>query len=401
MGLTKEKILELSRKNNEPEWMLRKRLDAFSLFERLDMPELRYGLHIVSTYGELDLNKLDFSKQHKTEVIDADVFSKKGIVIEDLHTALKTRPELVKKYFMTDCIKVEENKFAALHAAFWHRGLFIHIPKDVEVKTPIHLKLKAQGDVIEHILVISDSSSNIDIIEEVYSDSDKDNNKFLFRSGLVEIYAQENSKVQFASIQNYGSNVFNFTIKRALVERDANVNWLDCVFGSNITISNVSSLLKGNGARSNNWAVFYGDEKQHYDFSMNSVHEAPDTVSDMLTKGALSDNAKSIYRGSIKIHQNAARSNGYQKEDTLLLSDKAEVDSIPKLEIDTNDVKCSHGAAIGQIDEDKLFYMMSRGIPEDLAKRKIVEGFFDPMLKKIAIEELRNNLMQMIDKRMG
>lgn len=399
MALTKEKILELSRRNNEPEWMQNKRIEAFSLFERMDMPELRYGLHITSTYGDLNLEKLDFSNQHKTEVIDADMFAKHGIVIEDLHTALKTRQELVKKYFMTDCIKVEENKFTALHAAFWHRGLFIHIPKDIEVKTPIHLKLKAQEDVIDHILIISDSSSNIDIIEEVYSD--KDNNKFLFRSGLVEIYAKENSKVQFASIQNYGNNVFNFTIKRALVERDANVNWLDCVFGSKITISNVSSLLKGNGARSNNWAVFYGDEKQHYDFSMNSVHEAPDTVSDMLTKGVLSDHAKSIYRGTIKIAKQAPRSNGYQKEDTLLLSDKAEIDSIPKLEIDTNDVKCSHGAAIGQIDEDKLFYMMSRGISEDLAKKKIVEGFFHPMLKKIAIEELRNNLMNMIDKRMG
>jgi len=394
MALTKENIIDLSKRNSEPDWMLKKRLKAFAVFETMEMPELRYGLHIFSTYGNLDMDKLDFSNKHEIEVINAD----KSIIVENMHTAIKNRPELIRKYFMTDCIKADENKFTALHAAFWSNGLLIYIPKDTEIKEPVHIKLKAKGDVIEHILVIADSSSNINIIEEISSDK---SNNLLFRSGLVEIYAKENSKVQFASIQNYSSNVFNFTIKRALVERDANVNWLDCVFGSNITISDASSFLKGSGARSNNWAVFYGDESQHYDFSMKSVHEAPDTTSDILTKGVLSNNAKSIYRGSIKIHQNAVRSNGYQKEDTLLLSDKAEVDSIPKLEIDTNDVKCSHGAAIGQIDEDKLFYMMSRGIPEYLAKKKIVEGFFHPMLKQIAIEELRNNLMQMINKRMG
>ncbi|MBI2546177.1 Fe-S cluster assembly protein SufD [Candidatus Woesearchaeota archaeon] len=393
MQLNEEYIHAFSKAHNEPEWMLRKRLEAFKLFEQLELPELRYGLHIFSTYGDLDLGRLDLGKRHSFELVNAE----QGIIVEDFHTALKQHPELLQKYFMTSCIKPEENKFTALHASFWQRGILIYVPPDLEIKKPLHIKLKAAGDIIEHVLVISESMSRLDIIEEI---SAGPSDRLLFRSGLTEIYAKEYSHVQYASIQNYPGNVFNFTIKRAAVDRDASVDWLDCAFGSHITISDATSMLKGNGARSNNWAVFYGDKKQHYDFSMKSVHEAPDTTSDMLAKGVLGDNAKSIYRGTIKIEQQAARSNGYQKEDTLLMSDKAEVDSIPKLEIDTNDVKCSHGAAVGQIDEDKLFYMMSRGIPEREAKKKIIEGFFDPMLKRIPADELRNELMRMLENRM-
>ena len=376
-SLTKEAIKELSRKHNEPEWMLQKRLAAFAQFESTEMPELRYGLHIFGTYGDLQLDKLNFSQdteesgsQHGVEVLHAQP----GIIIEDLHAALrdKERSELIKQYFMTACIKPEENKFTALHAAFWQRGLLIHVPKEVEVKQPIHIRMKTTGDVIEHVLVIAELSSKIDIVEEVVSEHGE---KLWFRSGLTEIFAKEYAQVQFASIQNLGSNVFNFTIKRANIEKEGRADWLDCVFGSSITISDITSMLNGHRAKSNNWSVFFGDKKQTFDFSMKSVHGAPDTFSDIRTKGVLDDHAKSIYRGNIKIKQWAARSNGYQKEDTLLLSDTAENDSIPKLEIDTNDVKCSHGAAIGQVDEEKLFYMMSRGIPEALAKKRIEEGF--------------------------
>ena len=178
------------------------------------------------------------------------------------------------------------------------------------------------------------------------------------------------------------------------------INWLDCCFGSNVTLSEVTTNLNGEGAETNNYGIFFGNKKQQFDLVANSMHNMPDTKSDIFTKGALTDKSKCIYRGLVKIQKNASGSNGYQKEDTLLLSPNAAADSIPDLEINNSDVKCSHGASIGRIDREKLFYLMSRGMDETEATRIYVKGFFEELIQKMKIKELRDNMHNLVEKRM-
>ena len=179
------------------------------------------------------------------------------------------------------------------------------------------------------------------------------------------------------------------------------MNWLDCCFGSKVTLSEVTTILDGDGATTNNHGIFFGSKQQQFDLVAKSIHNAPHTVSDIFTKGVLTDSGKCLYRGLVRINPNAPKSNGYQKEDTLLLSEDAAADSIPNLEIENNDVRCTHGASIGRIDREKLFYMKSRGLNDEQATREYVKGFFEPLIQKIQIQKLRDNMHQMIEERMG
>ena len=175
---------------------------------------------------------------------------------------------------------------------------------------------------------------------------------------------------------------------------------MDCCFGSKATMSEVTTILQGEGSSTNNHGIFFGNKNQQFDLVANSVHNAPHTVSDIFTKGALTGNGKCLYRGLVKINQNAFGSNGYQKEDTLLLSEDAVADSIPNLEIDNNDVRCTHGASIGRIDREKMFYLQSRGLNEGTATKEYVKGFFEPLIQKIQIKNLRDNMHKMVEEMM-
>ncbi len=175
---------------------------------------------------------------------------------------------------------------------------------------------------------------------------------------------------------------------------------MDCCFGSKITSSEVTTYLDGEGSETNNHGIFFGNENQQFDLSVNSIHNAENTVSDIISKGALTDSSKCIYHGLVKISRNASGSNGYQKEDTLLLSPNATADAIPDLEIDNSDVKCSHGATIGKTDAEKMFYLRSRGFNEKEATKVYVKGFFNGLIKKMQIEKLRENMEDLIDERM-
>ena len=177
------------------------------------------------------------------------------------------------------------------------------------------------------------------------------------------------------------------------------MNWLDCCLGSRYTRADIITRLSGRGSSTNNYGLFFGTGSQQFDLNVGTIHAERNTVCDMMTKGALNDRAKAVYTGLVKINANAANSNGYQKEDTLLLSPDAEADSIPQLEIDNNEVKCTHGATVGQVDKEKLFYLMSRGIPANESKKILVEGFFEPMIQKIAVENVQNKLREIVAER--
>ena len=242
------------------------------------------------------------------------------------------------------------------------------------------------------------NKNNNNSINGKNSNSNKNN---VYRSKIAEIFIGNNCNVNYGNVQLLNQNAFKFTIKKAVVGANSTLNWMDCCFGSKVTLSEATTILDGDGATTNNHGIFFGSNQQQFDLVAKSIHNAPRTVSDILTKGALTGSSKCLYRGLVRIEKNAFGSNGYQKEDTLLLSEDAAADSIPNLEIENNDVRCTHGASIGRIDREKLFYMKSRGLNDELATREYVKGFFEPLIQKIQIQKLRDNMHDMIAERMG
>lgn len=301
---------------------------------------------------------------------------------------------------MTKCVLANEDKFSSLHGAFFNDGILIRITENSENKTPIEINLDIVAKSrIDHILIIAEKNSKAKIIDT--SMSDTNGNVTGFRNQIVEIIVEENAKVEYISIQNFGKNVYNFSRKRARVERDGFMQWIDCCIGGKFTQSLIKTFLNGENAESKSLGVIYGDKSQCFDINSETIHTASRSRSDMLTRIVLNENSKAVYRGLIKVNPKAVKCEGYQKDDTILLSDQAEADAVPNLQIENNDVKCTHGATISQIDDAKLFYMMSRGIDEKSAKKIIVEGFFDPIMLKIEDDSLKTEIQKNISERLG
>tara|TARA_Y100000310_G_scaffold302635_1_gene340202 strand:+ start:41817 stop:42989 length:1173 start_codon:yes stop_codon:yes gene_type:complete len=376
-------VRDLSTQLNEPKWLLDLRLKALDEFNKTPMPKLKYSMSVIT-----DTSKIKFDEISPLNQIN-EIKSNEKIIVLSFQEALKNEKysELIKKHFMTS---IKNNKFTLFHKTLFGRGIFVYIPKNTETKT-IHLDLNINTDTqLDTILVIAEDNTNTNIIQT------KQNNQKGFYSEIVEVFIENNSNVNFATIQNLSEETINLVTRNSNVLKDSNFDWLDCYLGSSFTLSDITSLLNAEGAKSKNYSLFFGANKQNFDLSFNTIHNAPNTDSDMVSKGALNNKAKAICRGLVKIQENATGSNGYQKEDTLLLSQDSEIDPIPNLEIKNHDVKCSHGATVSQLDDEKLFYLKSRGLKEQDAKRLIVDGFFENFILKVNNEDLRNNLKKLI-----
>ena len=386
-------VRSLSSANNEPEWMLNKRLAAYNIFKEKPMPNFIYGLNINMNI-DLDLDNIDVQNLGNSNLKIKN--SNDNIIIENFEGMLKNHEDILKEKFMS--IVQGNEKFTAFHHAFLNNLTFVYVPKNIEVKEPIELSSTVGSDVIfDHLIVLAEDNTKFTLVEN--SKSNNKNND-IYRSKIVEIFVGNNSNVNYGNVQLLDQNTFNFTIKKAAIGPNSTINWMDCCLGSKVTLSEVTTLLNGDGAQTNNHGIFFGSKHQQFDLVANSIHNSPHTTSDIFTKGALTGNGRCLYRGLVKINQNAFGSNGYQKEDTLLLSEDAAADSIPNLEIENNDVRCTHGASIGKIDMEKMFYMKSRGLNEEQATREYVKGFFEPLIQKIQIKDLRDNMNKMVEERM-
>ncbi|MFC1649055.1 SufD family Fe-S cluster assembly protein, partial [Nanoarchaeota archaeon] len=221
-----------------------------------------------------------------------------------------------------------------------------------------------------------------------------------YRSHVVEAYLEQGAKVTYESMQSL-NDAWNFETRRARVGKDAKIDWFTATIGSKFSKVEVSSSLDRQGASTNNCGLFLGKDSQKFDIYNSVIHKAPNTYSDMNNRGIVMDKSKSIYRGLIRIDENSSNCNGYQTQDTLILSDEAEADAVPNLEIYNNDVKCSHGATIGQIDDEKLFYLMSRGLSRQEAIHEIVQGFLGDMADKVKSDVLKARMQQELARRLG
>jgi len=430
-GFTRAAVEELSGRKGEPDWMRQRRLEAFDTYERMPLParteeEWRrtdvsklsldgYAPYAANGNG---LNALPGSLrpsadasaragllvQHNSEgAVDElrDELRAKGVVVCSLDQAVRDHPELVQRYFMTEAIPVAYNKFTALHAAFWSGGTFIYVPKNVEVELPVQGVLYADAPglgVFGHTLIVADDNAHVTYVEE-YSSADA--TETTFSSGVSEVFLARGAQVRYVSMQEFAANATTFSAQRAIVGADANINWLSVSVGGRFAKNNVEAFLTAAGASAEMLGLFFGNEDQFIDYHTSQEHMAPNTTSDLLYKGVLSDRARSVFSGMIRVHEGAQKTDAYQTNRNLLLSDDARADSIPNLEIGANDVRCSHGATVAPLDEDEIFYLQSRGIDRDEATKIIVDGFFEPILIRIPLESIQERLRDFIDHKTG
>jgi Fe-S cluster assembly protein SufD len=324
-----------------------------------------------------------------------------GVIFTDLKTAEQKYPELLVK-MAGATVNPEEGKFAALAGALAQNGVVLYVPRGVTVEDPFHSVLWGPGaDLaqISHLLVLIDEGASATYVHESASPADEKVNAM--HAGLVEIQVLQGANLRFVELQSWGQNVWNFSHERVRVERDGNLDWIFGAVGSRLT-KNFSELdLVGQGAVGRMSGFYFTDGSQHLDHDTQQNHLAPNTTSDLLFKGALKGKSRSVWQGMIYVAANAQKTDGYQANRNLVLSDQARADSIPGLEILADDVRCTHGATVGKLEAEPLFYLKSRGLPQKEAERLVVEGFFDPIMQRIPFEGVRERFQEAILAKMG
>jgi Fe-S cluster assembly protein SufD len=290
-------------------------------------------------------------------------------------------------------------KFAAHNAAMWEHGLLVHVPKGAVVEKPIYIRVANAiegGSLFWRLLIVAEAESRFTVIEEYASAAPSLSG---YSNAAVEILVEDGAKVEYVSVQNLSQSTWHFASHHARVGRDAELDWVAGGFGSGGGKVWIQNDLAGQGATSRVTGAYFADHEQRLDYDTFQEHIAPNTTSDFAFKGALRDNARAVWRGMIRVEEGAQKTNAYQENRNLLLSKTAHADSIPGLEIMANDVRCTHGATLGQVDREQLFYLMARGLSHAEAERLIVRGFFQDVLDRVELEPVRDALAAALEAR--
>ncbi len=316
-----------------------------------------------------------------------------GVIFTSLAEAVRSHPDIVERFLLTRAVTPDEDAFSALHGAFWTSGLLLYVPKGVKVEQPLfHLiGLSAEGCVdLNHTLVVLEEGAEATLVQETAGPGRGDSPAL--HVGAVELFVGQGARLRFVNIQNWDKNTWHFSRERALVDRDAAVQWTVGGLGSRLAKVNQEVKLVGQGARAQVNGTIFTTGRQNITYITRQDHVAPHTTSDLLYKCGLKDQSRLVWRGMIRVEKDAQRTDAYQKNDNLVLAETARADSIPGLEIEANDVRCTHGATAGRVDEDMIFYLCSRGISRETAVRLIVEGFFANVYDRITLEPVRETL---------
>ncbi len=314
-------------------------------------------------------------------------FEKKGVIFEDMDTAVQKYPELVKKHFMTSCIPISEHKFIMLHAAVWSGGTFIYVPEGVKVGMPLqaYFRMNAKrGGQFEHTLIIAEKGSEVSYIEGC--SAPQFGEAKALHAGCVEIFVNEGARVRYSSVENWSTSTFNLNTKRAIVEKNSVMEWVGGNMGSCTTMLYPSSILKGEGARASHLGIAYAGAGQNQDTGAKVYHLAPNTSSHIRMKSISKDGGICTYRGTVKVAKGAKNSKVASVCDALILDRKSISNTIPKMDVMEESVEISHEATVGKLSTEKIFYLMSRGIKEEEAVQMIVSGFIEPVMKELPLE---------------
>jgi Iron-regulated ABC transporter permease protein SufD len=387
--LSPEVVRELSAARDEPSWLLEHRLSALDALSELPLPD------VIQTPGRrwTDLEALDFEALvDPLEQSDETVRSgDEGVDVLSLEAALEEHPDAVREA-LGATVDPAENYLTALSAALFTTGTVVYVPRGVDA-TDITIRASMRSrSLFSHTLVITEQSSSVTIVESIETAADADPEEARYFSNIVEIAAGENSYVQYGSLQTLDADAYTYALKRAVVDTYGTVNWVEGNLGSRLTRSDVETLLTGDGSETQIVGAFFGTTDQHFDVNARVWHRAEQTTADLVTRGVLDDEARSVYEGVQNVGIDAWNTSSYQRENTLMLSDDAEADASPKLIINNHDTEASHAASVGQVDKEQLLYMLSRTIPYRRARNMLVHGFFVPVLDEIAVDAFREDL---------
>jgi len=332
------------------------------------------------------------------DVAGLAVVTEDGIVVDHAPEGVRFEPLTDDAARLYDLVGWSD-KFSAHNAAMWKHGLLVHVPKGVELEKPLYVRISNTidgGSLFWRMLIVADEGSRFSLVEE-YSSSTPELSGY--SNAAVELFVEQGAKLEYVSVQNYSQETWHFATHHARVGRDAELDWVAGGFGSKKGKIRIQNDLSGPGATSRVTGAYFADGKQHLDYDTFQEHIAPNTESDFAFKGALRDTATTVWRGMIRVEPNAQKTNAYQENRNLLLSPKAHADSIPGLEIMADDVRCTHGATLGRVDRNMLFYLMARGLSRGEAERLIVRGFFQDVLDRVEIVPVREALGAALEAR--
>ena len=411
-----------------PDWFRDQQRAAWKQFESLPKPTRKDQAWRFANVDLLDLTPFKFggtlSDHDRAEILDqsrgldevagrlifagdelvhrdviSDQLRQRGVIFQPLERAMVEHTDLFRKHFMSQPATLGSAKFAALHQALVSSGTFLYVPRGVEIELPIEIFHWLDGEnaaVFPHLLLVTDELAKVTVIEHFRSAHRQSPG---FACGVNDLIAGPGAKVTYVCAQDWGENVLALQINFTKVEHEASVKSLNLHLGSRYSRFESLSRLTGEGARSDLLAVSIADGIQEFDARTLQDHACPHTTSDLLYKNALNDRARNIFGGLIRVEPHAHFTDAYQKVRNLLLSDDAEANSMPGLEILADNVKCSHGATSGQIDADEMFYLQARGIPPAIARQLLVSGFLNEVIERIEERVLADHLRKLIEEK--
>ena len=409
--------------HTEPSWLTELRQEAWKTFNELEWPNNRQEEWMRTDIRMFKLDKFalksDSSSAGLPELVLSDgvdlagsvssldsqagsaaelaaEYQEKGVIFGTISDLIGEHGDLIKKYLF-QAVDFKTDRFAALHAAMWTNSVFLYVPRNVVLDKPVHVssQLTDGGSDLRHTLIVIEEGAEATVLAESNSNADANG----FHCGAIELFVGDRANLRYVNLQDWGQKVWHFAHQKAIVGRDSNLQWTVGALGSKLAKVNQHVALRGDRANVQVNGAIFTENRQHLSYHTLQHHENPDCTSDFLYKSALQDSSRTVWRGMIEVDNAAQRTDGYQRNDNLILSEKARADSIPGLEIEADDVRCTHGSTSGRVDEELIFYAQCRGFTRKEAVRAVVTGFFQQVFDRIAIESVREALALAIARR--
>jgi Fe-S cluster assembly protein SufD len=433
-AFTRDQVEILATRKDEPGWLREARLHAHGAFASTPMPTTAAEDWRYTDIGRVvNLDAVPFAEERAPAAgidalpaglralldeageavarlvqVDASVVHRdvpahleaQGVVLTSLEAAVRDHGDLVRRHLGTAVLADEDGKFAALNAAYWTGGLFLYVPRGVKVEVPVrsYRWIGETGAVFGRTLVVAEAGAEVTVVDEL-AGADLDGRALSVSA--AEIFADEGAAVTWVSLQRFGRGVVHLSTDRLVAGRDARITTLYTTLGGDVCRADVRCRLRAPGSHVDMLGVYVAEGDQHFDHETLQDHIAPHASSNLLFKGALTERSRSVFRGVIRVHPKAQRTDAYQTNRNLLLSSQARADSLPNLEIQADDVRCSHAATVGQLDAEEVFYLLSRGIPKEEAVRLVVFGFFSEVLDQLPMDDVRQELLRAVQRKLA
>lgn len=426
-GFTAEMFEAFLAARQEPDWLVDRRRKAYDIYEsklaedlepeeyrRVDLRTFKpQQFHLptapsaAGTFSTLMADRAEFGGSvvhvdgHTIRESLSPELAAKGVLFGSLNTLLPKHRAILEPHLLTKAVDPDRDRFAAWHAAFWTGGTVLYVPRNIEVKVPLYslIGLQTEGAAdLSHTLVILEEGASATLLEETASASTDITGLHI---GAVELLVAQGAQLRYVQLQNWNGKVRHFAHQAGRVERDGMLQWTVGALGARMQHIHQDVHLDGRGANAQVNGVTFATDRQLLSYYTQQSHNSPDTHSDLLYKEVVRDQSRVIWRGMIKVEKDAQKTDGYQRNDALMLTREARVDAIPGLEIEADDVRCTHGATAGQVDEEQLLYCMCRGLSRYEAMHMIVEGFFAEVYDRIPVELVRETLGVAVQKKLG